>query len=594
LQHWSHVLPNPTMPKPAHSAQGDGGTGPPQGRQASVGGNKVSSWRSSQTPPNWMMEFEQRQRLQLQEHQRATALLVDSLREDLLKRLLEAEGKRRENLPPKDCGRSRVFTNVRSETPSGRVETTSVAVIGGRETVEPKWSNKTEKDHRRSLDSSLLGAIGAHGTSAGQSTSSASGIMSPTTPDPGNADKDEWQPTSRWQACLLAIVNSGPFQTCTGLLIISYAFLIGLQSDQEMRLAVTGHTDTQLGWKTYTDLSFTGIFALEAVLKLLAEQIWFFKGANRFWNMFDSFLVLTSLVEILNVVDINLSVLRIIRTVRAVRVLRIIRIFRFFRELRLMAASILSCMVSLIWAFVLLLTVMYIFAVALMQGAGEYLRGDDMEEKVRDDLSSDFGNIWRTIYSLTLAVSGGRSWGEYAHPYVEISPWYGFFFMLFIVFVIFGVLNILTGVFVESTHSLANVDKELVIQEEMSHSESVVNQIRALFNEIDVDRSGSLSLKELKRNLSDPRVKAYFSVLQMDITEAEGLFQLLDKDESGEVSIEEFIVSCMRLKGSARSIDLATMLMEHKRMYSMIKSYMGSMDASLTRIQASIDDTSSR
>mmetsp|Transcript_118861 Transcript_118861/g.222189 ORF Transcript_118861/g.222189 Transcript_118861/m.222189 type:complete len:91 (-) Transcript_118861:130-402(-) len=45
-----------------------------------------------------------------------------------------------------------------------------------------------------------------------------------------------------------------------------------------------------------------------------------------------------------------------------------------------------------------------------------------------------------------------------------------------------------------------------------------------------------------------------------------GLFKLLDIDGSGAVGIEEFVIGCMRLKGSAKSIDLATLMYENKRM----------------------------
>merc|ERR1711972_113952 len=59
-------------------------------------------------------------------------------------------------------------------------------------------------------------------------------------------------------------------------------------------------------------------------------------------------------------------------------------------------------------------------------------------------------------------------------------------------------------------------------------------------------------------------------LLELETSEAEGLFHLLDVDESGEVGIEEFIMGCMRLKGTAKSIDLATLLYENKRVHTVI------------------------
>merc|ERR1719362_2168523 len=134
----------------------------------------------------------------------------------------------------------------------------------------------------------------------------------------------------------------------------------------------------------------------------------------------------------------NFAYLRVVRGMRAVRALRILRLLRSFRILRLMTVSIASSLASLLWAFVLLVLLMYVFGVILLQGAGDFLRS---EEQVPDDiftaLSLDFGNIALTIFSLTQAISGGRSWGEYSQPYMDISPWYGVIFTVFVVFVVF-------------------------------------------------------------------------------------------------------------------------------------------------------------
>merc|ERR1712137_1311772 len=100
--------------------------------------------------------------------------------------------------------------------------------------------------------------------------------------------------------------------------------------------------------------------------------------------------------------------------------------------------------------------------------------------------------------------------------------------MVFIVFVIFGMLNILTGVFVQSTGSVARVDHDLVIQEEMKRAQSAVNQIRMLLADVDVDESGTVTLEELKRTLTDPKLRAHFAFLELDVSALQGLFKLID------------------------------------------------------------------
>jgi len=41
---------------------------------------------------------------------------------------------------------------------------------------------------------------------------------------------------------------------------------------------------------------------------------------------------------------------------------------------------------------------------------------------------------------------------------------------------------------------------------------------------------------------------------------------LLDLDENGHVGVEEFCLGCMRLKGTAKSIDAASMMFQTKRL----------------------------
>jgi len=259
-----------------------------------------------------------------------------------------------------------------------------------------------------------------------------------------------------------------------------------------------------------------------------------------------------------------------------IKVFRVIRVLKFFRELRMMALSIVSCLASVVWAFVLLFIVGFVFGMILLEGAREYLRPPDGDEssidpEVRLALETWFDGMWMTVFSLAQAVSGGLSWGDLALPFSKISWIYGVEFTLFITFVVFGLLNVLIGVFVQSTSAIAELDRDFVIREEMERKQSVMNQMRDLFKQVDDDNSGTVTWNELKASLNNPAVQGYFSLVQIEPEEAEGLFKLLDVDESGEVGIEEFILGCMRLKGAAKSLDMATLMYDNKRMYATLK-----------------------
>eukprot|EP00438_Fugacium_kawagutii_P020235 Skav232472 [mRNA] locus=scaffold2877:144742:155311:+ [translate_table: standard] len=86
-------------------------------------------------------------------------------------------------------------------------------------------------------------------------------------------------------------------------------------------------------------------------------------------------------------------------------------------------------------------------------------------------------------------------------------------------------------------------------------------EVGTLFKELDADGSGALDKDEFKAALSDPRLRVWLSALDLQSSDAENLFNLLD-DGDGSISYQEFLSGAKRLKGGAQSIDLVTLMRE--------------------------------
>merc|ERR1712232_1524800 len=126
-------------------------------------------------------------------------------------------------------------------------------------------------------------------------------------------------------------------------------------------------------------------------------------------------------------------------------------------------------------------------------------------------------------------------------PLIAVGWHYGMLFIVYVAVTCYGVLNVMTGIFVESAMVTARLDKDMTIKDELSRKDSYMKQIRKIFLEADTDRSGYMSWEEFKHLIEDKRVQAYFATLEIDVTQARGLFRLLDTDESDSVSYDEFI-----------------------------------------------------
>lgn len=80
--------------------------------------------------------------------------------------------------------------------------------------------------------------------------------------------------------------------------------------------------------------------------------------------------------------------------------------------------------------------------------------------------------------------------------------------------------------------------------------------MRDIFEMADKDGSGEVSTAEFKKSLSDRGVQEKLKMIDLPVQEAEELFLVLDHDGSGSLNVDEFIGGVMRLKGTAKSKDM--------------------------------------
>merc|ERR1712083_280839 len=69
---------------------------------------------------------------------------------------------------------------------------------------------------------------------------------------------------------------------------------------------------------------------------------------------------------------------------------------------------------------------------------------------------------------------------------------------------------------------------------------------------------------EFKRSLADPRILDFFLALEVDVTEARRLFEMLDMEGDGKVLVEEFVDGCLKYNGAAKNIDIHCLIAENR------------------------------
>mmetsp|Transcript_4891 Transcript_4891/g.11573 ORF Transcript_4891/g.11573 Transcript_4891/m.11573 type:complete len:640 (-) Transcript_4891:130-2049(-) len=403
----------------------------------------------------------------------------------------------------------------------------------------------------------------------------------------------------RWK--VRRILAHPAFDITIGGFIVLNAIMLGIQSDWSVQ-NITGQVSTAWnaqnitgqvpdGWTLETinaeepeafsviEKIFAVIFASELALRLFGKGfVGFYCGPEWKWALFDSTIVGLQMIEEISTLAVgsqaaqggNLGFMRVMRILRLLRIMRLVRLLQFVSELRTMVMSIVGSMKSLVWTILLMLLIKYIIGVCLCQLIAD--RGLENPGAMTQDLVEFYGSLPRAVLSLYQAMTGGVDWNDLSKPLEEsISPMMTVGFALYVAFAVLAMMNVVTGVFVESALGSAREDRE----------KEVISSVKKIFQVADHDQSGVLTWGEFSKTLEEPSNLKYFGSLGINASEARGLFGLLDADESGSVSLQEFMQGCLRLRGQAKAIDMATLMYQNKRIVFWLADRLERLEGSL-------------
>ena len=315
-------------------------------------------------------------------------------------------------------------------------------------------------------------------------------------------------------------------------------------------------------------LTFDILFSIELSLRITAEGRLFLKDAA---NFFDSCLVLAGLAEhfLLLVLPNDPLSSQLMRALSSVRAVRMLRAFRFSQGLKLLLNACQAFLMSLVWSMVLLGVVMVVASLMIGNLLQDYLRNDQVNLEDREFIWRFYGTAYRSWYTLYEITFAGN-WPTMARPVLDkVSHGFVIFFVLYITVIVFALIRVITAVFLKDTLDAANNDAELRMAEGLRKKAEYVEKLEGIFKAIDDGGDGMITEERLTYILDNPKVKAYFQTLDVDVHEGAALFQILD-DGDGECTLEEFIGGILRCKGPARAIDQVAMMADlrllHKKL----------------------------
>lgn len=365
---------------------------------------------------------------------------------------------------------------------------------------------------------------------------------------------------------LAAVVESPEFSGFIGAMILANALSIGMQTQHE---AETWSLSIRPAF-AISEMFFAFVFAVELSLRFAVAGCEFLTGPERNWNLFDTTLILAQVMEqaIFTVViyqhgtlkglkysDLmpDSVVLRALRIFRLLRILRVLRMMHISSELQAIMTAIVKGLRSFIWTLAFMFLVLYAVGVFLTQCVTDYKVARKADGSASEKLQDYFGSLPETMLALFQAITDGQEWREMLEPLIwEISPWMAVPFCMYIAFMAFALLNILTGIFVDSALDNAQEEKRRYLLQEVG----------LLFREAEKEQ---ITWPDFQAQLRNPHMQQLFAALDVDEEDAAELFHMLDASHDGFIQSDDFLNGCLRLDGPAKAIDLAAFIEESRK-----------------------------
>lgn len=205
----------------------------------------------------------------------------------------------------------------------------------------------------------------------------------------------------------------------------------------------------------------------------------------------------------------------------------------------------------LMWTLVLLGVMVYVFA-TFFTGSVGLLEQDE----VAGPLRVYYGSIGDSCATLIQAICGGLSWRTATMPLRQASVAYEIAFLIYIAVSYMAIMNVMTGIMTAVALQASESDPEILALGSARDKKRQVRIARELFQFLDVDNSGKLTLEELEQSWADHRLDGYLEALNIKSHDALVLFNLLDGNGDGLVDFEELCETVNKASQGNFSVEL--------------------------------------
>jgi len=343
-----------------------------------------------------------------------------------------------------------------------------------------------------------------------------------------------------------------------GVVIILNVLVFGMEVDLAPGPADNPFENGGAYWFAL-DTIFLIIFIVELLIRMTWEKwdwIW------SWWNWLDFTIVVCALIETFVLTFItgrsSLKMLTVLRIVRLAKLVRVVRLVRMFRSLYVTVMAFKNALSSLMYIALLMIMGLFLCAIFTTSTIG---RDAELRDEMMGNNSGNerFGTVPRSMYSL-FELMTLEGWVYVGRPLVERQPLYAIFLFLFIMIFTFGLLNMIVAMVVEKTLVQARKMDEFTERELRNVVAHELQQMQYIFEESDTDGSGMISREEFETALrKNARVQERLQNMDIPTDDADMLYSIFDANLSGNLSIEDLMQGCARIRSHNPKLDAFAM-----------------------------------
>ena len=251
-----------------------------------------------------------------------------------------------------------------------------------------------------------------------------------------------------------ALVDAPLFRHTIIVVIVLNAIVLGLETVPQIYRSIGTVLDL-------ADRTMLAIFVVELLLRLFAYRGAFFRDP---WSVFD-------------IIVVGIAVLPhsgAFSVVRALRVLRVLRLLSAVPSMRRVVGALLSALPGMGSIAVMLLLVLYVFAVMATSFFGSIA-------------PENFGHLGISLFTLFQTMTG-EAWPDIARSVMVEMPYAWIFFIVFILVSTFSVLNLFIAVVVNAMQEQVadefRAEEEMYAAEASSERAVLLEELRAVRREV--------------------------------------------------------------------------------------------------------------